>query len=603
MRLVFKVALALVIAATGGILLPGCTSSSFIELLQTKIPLATEPIPAAPTGIGGLENFPIPSEGTAPVSPPTPTLPFEPLSMNALDCNYGGIFKIIEAIDQYTVRFVLCKPEVAFLTKIAFPTFGIQPREWLEQTGGGGVGSPLLEKPIGTGPYKAREWMHGEKLIFEAFEDYWGERKAWTPNLVFRWNLNSTNRLVELQVGTVDGIDNVSSTDYPAILNDPGLILVPRSPLSVSYLGMNNTFPPFNNENIRQAIAMAIDRRKIVDVAFPRGYEVASHFTPCVIPNGCVGETWYEYDPVRAKELLIEAGFPNGFQTELAYRDVVRGNLPMPGSVAENIRDQLWANLNIDVKIRKLDEEEFYNALDAGAYPGLYLLGWGADFPDVTDFLDPHFGLNATGQFGVRFPDIVDALSNGSKMLNDEARRPFYEAANNAIKLHAPMVPISYGGWISPDSLAVAYKRDVDGAYASPFGFEVFSSMALSGQDTFIWMQSAEPISLYCADETVVETWRACAQVTESLYRFSIGSATVEPGLAELCQPNGDQTVWTCMLRKNVMFHDGSLLDANDVVMSLVVQWDASSPFHKGNTGVFAYFKEFWGGFLNSPYP
>jgi peptide/nickel transport system substrate-binding protein len=599
MRLALRIVLVSIIA--GGFLLPGCASSSFFELIETKTPSPAESFPAVTIETAGSKG--LPPVGTELASTPTSAGSFTPLSVSAQNCDYGGVFKTIEAVDRYTVRFVLCAPEVAFLSKIAFPTFGIHPREWLERNVGDGVGSMLTYESIGTGPYKVREWTHGEKLVFEAFENYWGEEKARTPNLVFRWNLNGTDRLVELQAGTVDGIDNVNSDDFPTVLNDPDLILTPRSTLSVSYLGMNNTSPPFDNEKVRQAIAMAIDRRKIIDDDFPKGYEMASHFTPCVIPNGCTGDSWYEYDPVRARELLAEAGLPNGFRTELAYRDVVRGYLPWPGTVAEDIKDQLWENLNVAVKTRKLDEIDFYNMIDSGTYPGLYLLGWGADFPDITDFLDTHFGLDANGQLGGKFGDIVDALASGNAIPDNGARRPFYETANNAIKYHTPMIPISYGGWIFPDSLAVAYKRYVDGVHASPFGLEAFSSVSISGKDTFIWMQNAEPLSLYCAGATDIETWRACAQITESLYRFSVSGVDVEPGLAEFCQPSGDLTEWTCTLRKNVPFHDGSMLDANDVVVSFAVQWDASYPLHEEKTDAFIYFKEFWGGFINSPNP
>jgi ABC-type transport system substrate-binding protein len=74
----------------------------------------------------------------------------------------------------------------------------------------------------------------------------------------------------------------------------------------------------------------------------------------------------------------------------------------------------------------------------------------------------------------------------------------------------------------------------------------------------------------------------------------------VEPALAKGCQANAEMTEWTCQLREGVRFHDGSMLDANDVVMSFLVQWDAAHPLHKGRTGEFAYFKELWGAFLNA---
>jgi ABC-type transport system substrate-binding protein len=529
--------------------------------------------------------------------PPTevPVAVFEPLSLSAPDCEYGGLVKSIEAVDELTVRFTMCAPDPAFLSKIAFSSFAIQPKEWLEETGGGGEGSALLEKPVGTGPYMVKEWKRGDELVFEAFADFWGADKAKSPTVVFRWSSEAAQRLLELQAGNVDGIDNPGPDDFATIEADTNLSLIPRPALNIFYVGMNNTYPPFDNELVRQAIAMAVDRQRIVDNFYPAGSEVATHFTPCAIPNGCVGEEWYTFDPAKAKELLAEAGFPDGFETELAYRDVVRGYLPQPGVVAQDIQAQLLENLNITVKINVMESGAFLDAADSGQLPGLHLLGWGADYPDMTNFLDYHFGAGSSKQFGDKFDDIVEALKQGAALAGDDARKPFYETANNAVKMHVPMIPVAHGG------SATAYKAAVEGAHSSPLGNENFSVMSIAGQDTFVWMQNAEPISLYCADETDGESLRGCEQVTESLYRYEIGGTAVQPNLAEVCEPNEDLTVWTCKLRAGVKFHDGSMLDANDVVFSLIIQWDAANPFHKGNTGAFSYWSGLWGPFLNAP--
>ncbi len=122
---------------------------------------------------------------------------------------------------------------------------------------------------------------------------------------------------------------------------------------------MTNTFPPFDNVKVRQAIAMGIDRQRIVDTFYPAGSEVASHFTPCAIPNACVGDEWYEFDPAAAKALLAEAGFPDGFKTNLFYRDVVRGYLPQVTLVATDIQSQLKENLNIDAEITVMESGAF----------------------------------------------------------------------------------------------------------------------------------------------------------------------------------------------------------------------------------------------------
>jgi ABC-type transport system substrate-binding protein len=114
-------------------------------------------------------------------------------------------------------------------------------------------------------------------------------------------------------------------------------------------------------------------------------------------------------------------------------------------------------------------------------------------------------------------------------------------------------------------------------------------------------MQNAEPIILYCADNTDDETSRACVQIFQSLTAFKVGSTEIEPSLAEKWDVNPDGTEWTFHLRKGVKFHDGSELTANDVVLTYIVQWDASNPLHKGKTGDFAYWTTYFGNFLNAP--
>ncbi|MCU0487144.1 MAG: ABC transporter substrate-binding protein [Anaerolineales bacterium] len=508
-----------------------------------------------------------------PVVTEEPEVVFEPLSLSAPDCEYGGLFQSMEAVDQFTA-------------------FAIQPREHLEATGGGGP--ELLEHPIGTGPYMIGEWKRGDELVLTRFEDYWGEA-ALTPTVVFRWSSEAAQRLLELQAGTVDGIDNPGPDDFAVIAADPNLQLINRPALNIFYVGMNNTYAPFDNELVRQAIAMGIDRQRLVDNFFPVGSEVASHFTPCAIPNGCVGEPWYDFNPEAARDLLAQAGYPEGFTTEIAYRDVVRGYLPQPGVVAQDIQAQLLENLNITAEIVVMESGAYLDAADSGLLQGLHLLGWGADYPDMTNFLDYHFGGGSSAQFGEQWTDITDALRSGAALALDADRMPFYETANNAIRTHVPMVPISHGG------SGVAFKATVEGGHASPLGNEYFGVMAVPGQDTFVWMQNAEPISLYCADETDGESLRACEQVTEALYSYEIGGTAAIPNLATECVSNEELTVWTCTLNQGVLFHDGSELDANDVVMSLMIQWDASNPLHIGNTGAFTYFTSLWGGFLNAP--
>ncbi len=511
-------------------------------------------------------------------------------SYSAVNCDYGGLIKSIEAVDDLTVKFTLCSSDVAFPSKVAFSAFGIQSSEHLQAMGGGGV--ELIENPIGTGPYKLEKWQKGDSLIMTRNPDYWGE-PAKTDTLVFRWSKEGAARLLELQAGTVDGIDNPSPDDFAVVEGDDTLKLYPRPALNIFYLGLNHDRAPLDNDLVRQALAVGIDRQRIVDNFYPAGSEVASHFTPCAIPGGCDGDAWYEYDPAKAKELLKQAGFENGFEIELSYRDVVRSYLPEPALVATDIQAQL-KDLGITANINVMESGAFLDASDRGELD-MFLLGWGADYPDQTNFLDYHFGEGASASFGAGFPDIWAVLAEAASLSDPAARNALYADANNLIREHIPMIPVAHGG------SATAFKADVEGAHASPLGNENFASMTPGDRAQFVWMQNAEPISLYCADETDGESLRACEQMQESLLAYEIGGTAVEPGLAESFTVNDDLTQYTFKLRPNVKFHDGTTLDAKDVVLTYAVQWDAAHPLHKGRDGSFTYFPGLFGQFLNAP--
>lgn len=565
--------LMIAVFAVASMLLAACGPAATEAPAPTEAPAAATEAPAAPA--------------------------YEGMSIEAPNCDYGGEFKSIKAIDEFTVEFQLCVPDPAMPSKIAFTSFNIQPSEYLQSTGATG---DILEKPIGTGPYKVEAWERGNQIVFTRNDDYWGD-KALAKTLVFRWSTESAQRLLELQSGTVDAIDNPGPDDFAKIEADKTLTLYPREGMNIFYIGFNNnpqvegfdnTKNPLANEKVRQAIAQGIDRKRIVDQFYPPGSSVADYFTPCSIPNGCVGDPWYSFDPAAAKALLTEAGYPNGFDTVLNYRDVVRGYLPDPNVVAQDIQAQLKNNLNINVKIEVMESGAFLDAADSGQLQGIHLLGWGADYPDQTNFLGYHFGAGASKQFGDKFTDITEALAQGAQLADDAARKPFYETANNAIKQHVPMIPVAHGG------SGVATKASVTGGHASPLGNENFSVMS-NGTDTFVWMQNAEPISLFCPDETDGESLRACEQVLQSLLAYKTGGTAVEPALAESYEASTDLKTWTFHLRQGVKFHDGSSLDANDVVTSLGLQWDAANPLHKGNTGAFSYWSGLFGAFLNAP--
>lgn len=509
---------------------------------------------------------------------------------------YSGQVGLIKAVDATHVEFSLCAPDAAFLSKIAFTTLSIQDADYLASTGGGG--EALVRNPVGTGPYQFKSWTAGQEIDLTAYAGYWGT-PAKTPNAVIRWSAEAAQRLLELNAGTVDGIDNPGADDFETIKANADLTLYPRTALNIFYVGFTNTHAPFDNEVVRQAIAMGIDRQRIVDTFYPPGSSVATHFTPCDIVAGCEGDDWYAFDPTKAKQMLTDAGFDFSKTYPLSFRDVVRGYLPEPTVVGQELQSQLEKNLGIKVTLDSRDPSTYLTEASKGELTGIHMLGWGADYPDMTNFVDVHFGIGASDQFGTKFDDITGPLTEAAATSDPAARAALYAKANNAIKLHVPMIPIAHGG------SATVFKADVEGAHSSPLGNEGLFSMKAGDRDQIVWLQNGEPGGLYCPDETDGESLRVCEQILEPLYTYETGGTKPIPLLATGCEANADSTVWTCTLREGVTFHNGSTFDANDVVTTFAVQWDAKHPLHvgKADSGLFDYWTFLFAGFLNPPPP
>lgn len=509
------------------------------------------------------------------------------MRLSAENCDYGGEILSIEALDDLTVRFRLCRPDSAFASKIAFGAFAIHPSEYLQATGGGG---DLLEKPIGTGPYRFESWERGSQIILTRNENYWGPL-ALEPELIVRWNAEARLRYQALKANETDAIDNPGREEFDMIRSDPDLALYPRPSTTIFYIGINNRFPPFDNPLVRRAMAYAINKQRIVERYYPEGSLAADQFMPPTIFGYTQEVRPFPYNPERARTMLIESGVTLPIRAQLSYRNVVRGYLPQPGSVAAEIQDELKA-IGIEVELHEMESGAFLDASTDGDLP-LFLLGWLPDYPDATNFLDFHFGASASDSFGDKFPEITEPLLRASRLFDLQERYPYYVEANTAIRELAPMIPVAYG------SSAAAFRSRIGGAHSSPLSFEYFAVMEDPDDDNIIWTQNAEPISLYCADELDGESFRICNQIHEALLTFSIAGTNIIPSLAVDYSASEDATEWTFALREGVTFHDGSTLDANDVVLSYVVQWDASHPLHRGREGTFTYFSAFFDGFLN----
>jgi peptide/nickel transport system substrate-binding protein len=548
-----------------------------------------------------------PAASTAPSAGPTAAETTTPATAGppgisypdtAIDCasrpaGYTGEFSQIKAVDANTVEFDLCAADVAFLAKLAFATNGIQDSAWLDKHA---PDKSYVNMMNGTGPYMFKERVPGDHTTYTANPNYWGDQKPIAQTLIIREGPDTAEkRLQDLQAGaeSADGIDNVAPDDYDTVKNDSNLQLINRDAFTILYLGFNVDYKPWDNEKVRQAIAEGIDRAAIDSKFDPPGSSVADYFTPCSVPGGCEGDKWYDFNKDKAIADLTAAGFDFSKTYDLYFRPKVRSYFPNPPATSVEIQAQL-ATLGVKVKIHTEDNDTYITNANKGKY-SLFLLGWGGDYPDMTDFLDYHFGTGAQKSFGTHFKDIEDLLTKGATTLDATARLDVYKQANNLVRQHVPMIPLTH------TASATAWQADVTGAQASPLGNDAFWVIKPGDRQQLIFEQNGKTSGLYCGDESDGDSLRNCEQVYDTLYTYKIGATDVIPNLATSCESNSEGTVWTCHLRTGVKFHDGSDFDANDVVASFAAQWDAKNPNHTGNGGTFEYWGGLWGGFLNKP--
>lgn len=377
----------------------------------------------------------------------------------------GGILDEVVVVDDHTVEFRMAQPTPFLPAQLAAIYFQIDSpaavREHGADYGTPGVGS------VGTGPFVFEEWREGEQVRLSRNNEYWGG-PAELEEVVFRGISEPTARLAELQAGAIDLAVLLSSDDLNAVQNDDSLeTAIADAELNVGYLAFHQSNSPMDDVRVRKAIAHAIDREAIVD-AFYQGLGVVAddHLPPALFGHG---EPWpYEYDPERAQELLAEAGYPDGFETELWYMPVSRPYYPAPQPIAETMASYL-ADVGIDAQPMTEDWTTYLADYKEGEFP-MYMLGWNADYADPDNFLMTFFGPAGTqDQLAWNAPDVVEMLQSARQTADHEERADLYASVVNRVAEDAASIPIAHNRSLS------AHRDTIDGWVPSPLGYSSVS--------------------------------------------------------------------------------------------------------------------------------
>jgi ABC-type transport system substrate-binding protein len=345
--------------------------------------------------------------------------------------------------DDKTIVIQLTRPDATFLHVMAINFGYAVPKEEVEKHG-----TEFGRNPVGTGAFKLVEWVPGQKTELERFADYHRKGVPYLDDLTFEFGQDPTVNVLRLKKGEIDiAGDGIPPAQFNEALADPANkdLIAKGDQLHTGYVTLNVKVPPLDNVKVRQAINMAINKDRIVRIINNRGVQATQPLPPAM-PGYDSAYTGYSFDPEAAKNLLTEAGFADGFTTELYAMNVD----PNP-RIAQAIQQDLAA-IGIKAEIRSLAQAEVITAGGAGQAPMIWSGGmaWIADFPDPSNFYGPILGCGGAVEGGWNWAkycnESLDARAQqADSMVTAEQqadRAKAWAAIYQDVMKDAPWVPV-----------------------------------------------------------------------------------------------------------------------------------------------------------------
>jgi peptide/nickel transport system substrate-binding protein len=383
----------------------------------------------------------------------------------------NSLIQDVVVVDPSTIQFVLKQPFSAFPIAIASGYFGIASPTAIQQAGAkyGTPGSVA----VGTGAFVLKEWRSGDRIILEKNPNYWRSGYPKVNQLVIRFVGDPAARLAQLRAGQLDFTTDLAPDQKKELESDPNLEAVVRPSFNVGYLALNPSYKPLSNTKVRQAIAHAINSAAIVKAFWgDLGLHDASFVPPPLSWASPANLRPYAHDPAKAKQLLAEAGYPQGFDLDLWYMPVSRPYFSSPKPIAESFAADLSA-VGIRVKLKTQDWAAYLS--DRRKPPGYpaFMLGWTGDYGDPDSFYYPHFGPGATSDIGNWKDDRVLQLLNQARAKTSQSdRAKLYSEVGEILHREVLRLPIVHAQPL------LAKRKTINGWIPSPLSSEPFERVS-----------------------------------------------------------------------------------------------------------------------------
>jgi ABC-type transport system substrate-binding protein len=379
---------------------------------------------------------------------------------------FGTIEKVVK-IDDYTVKLVLKRKNAAIITSLAM----MYAISIVSPTNAEKYKEDAFKHPCGTGPFKFVEWVKDDHVTLEANDNYWGGRPK-LDRLIFKVIPEPSARLLALELGEIQGMEYPNPDDFIRIKNNPDLKLISEPGMSIGYMAINTGygyvdanengikddneplektpgyFEPLTKKEVRQAINMAINKQTIIDNIYMGTAIVAKNGIPPFMLGYNDEIEDYPYDPERAKALLVEAGYPDGFEVTLHVMPLARPYMFDPPKIGEAIQSYLAA-IGIKVNFYQVDWGTYIQEVFGGKHQ-LCLLGIAADSGDTNDFMTFCYAPNstaigtATNSAFYTNEEAQDLISKALQTYDEGERAQYYKKVQEIIHEDAPWVFLAH---------------------------------------------------------------------------------------------------------------------------------------------------------------
>ena len=396
-------------------------------------------------------------------------------AVKGADYEYWGdfladTFKEAKAVDPETFQLVLKQPNAPLIYNLSIIAFDFASPASLKQYGADGAG----QHPVGTGPYKFVEWVRDDHVTMEANPAFFRSGLPKTKRLVMRVLKDNAARFLALKANEVQAIENPNPDDVKAAMADANLKVGYRPAFNTGWLRFNMNNDLFKDKRIRQAVALAINKKPIVDGLYGGYGEVASQLMPPVMWGRSTMIKATAYDPDTSKKLLAEAGQPNGFSLDFWYIPVSRPYFPAGKEIGTAVCNDL-AKVNIKCNLMTEDWATYLkDRLQTNKFP-IFMIGWIGDNGDPDDWLGFFFGKYDANSayYSYNNQTVLDLVAKARTLNSQAERAKAYAQIADITGADFRDVPISHA------KVPLLMRKNVNGLVGQPDANEYMETVEL----------------------------------------------------------------------------------------------------------------------------